>query len=69
MTREHMTKRGHDEGMIDRLYANEWTTIEERANDIAIRFGYYTFKKYFVKAYITEATKRKKYLNTQNIDV
>ena len=61
MTREHMTKRGHDEGMIDRIHANDWTTIEERAQDIAIKFGYYTFQKYFIKAYILEATKRKNF--------
>lgn len=53
-------KVGFNEGRIDCLFANNLTTIEDRAVKTFHTMGFKTYKKYFVDGYIEAANGKEK---------
>lgn len=48
-------KMGFNEGRLDCLFANKWTTIEQRAEKAFYTMGFKTYKKQFVNGYVKAA--------------
>ena len=52
---EYMHKLGKKEGELDRLFKNNYTTIEDRAIQAFIKMGLRTYRRSFIKGYKANA--------------